>query len=212
MPKVRKEIPELEKLVQVGRKKFVSYEEWAQLYSMGLHTFQELAKDAKAVYHVKRVVLVPTMKSLDADKKANKTSEAAPAAAAKVAEKVDFSNVKIEPIFEEMVDFDTFAKSDFRAVKILECEAVPKSKKLLKFVLDDGERKDRVILSGIHDYYEPEELVGKTAIAIVNLPARKMMGIPSEGMLISAVHEEDGHEGLNLLMVDDKIPAGAKLY
>lgn len=154
----------------------------------------------------------PTMKSLDADKKASKTSEAAPAAAAKVAEKVDFSNVKIEPIFEEMVDFDTFAKSDFRAVKILECEAVPKSKKLLKFVLDDGERKDRVILSGIHDYYEPEELVGKTAIAIVNLPPRKMMGIPSEGMLISAVHEEDGHEGLNLLMVDDRIPAGAKLY
>ena len=211
MPKVRKEIPELEKLVQV-EKKFVRYEEGAQLYSMGLHTFQELAKDAKAVYHVKRVVLVPTMKSLDADKKANKTSEAAPAAAAKVAEKVDFSNVKIEPIFEEMVDFDTFAKSDFRAVKILECEAVPKSKKLLKFVLDDGERKDRVILSGIHEYYEPEELVGKTAIAIVNLPPRKMMGIDSEGMLISAVHEEDGHEGLNLLMVDDRIPAGAKLY
>ena len=155
---------------------------------------------------------LPTMKSLDADKKASKTSEVAPAVAAKVAEKVDFSNVKIEPIFEEMVDFDTFAKSDFRAVKILECEAVPKSKKLLKFVLDDGERKDRVILSGIHEYYEPEELVGKTAIAIVNLPPRKMMGIPSEGMLISAVHEEDGHEGLNLLMVDDRIPAGAKLY
>ena len=161
---------------------------------------------------IRDVLLFPTMKSLDADKKASKTSEAAPAAAAKVAEKVDFSNVKIEPIFEEMVDFDTFAKSDFRAVKILECEAVPKSKKLLKFVLDDGERKDRVILSGIHEYYEPEELVGKTAIAIVNLPPRKMMGIPSEGMLISAVHEEDGHEGLNLLMVDDRIPAGAKLY
>ena len=114
--------------------------------------------------------------------------------------------------FEETVDFDTFAKSDFRAVKILACEAVAKSKKLLKFVLDDGERKDRVILSGIHDYYEPEELVGKTAIAIVNLPPRKMMGIDSEGMLISAVHEEDGHEGLNLLMVNDRIPAGAKLY
>ena len=111
-----------------------------------------------------------------------------------------------------MVDFDTFAKSDFRAVKILACEAVPKSKKLLKFTLDDGERKDRVILSGIHEYYEPEELVGKTAIAIVNLPPRKMMGIDSEGMLISAVHEEDGHEGLNLLMVNDRIPAGAKLY
>ncbi len=154
----------------------------------------------------------PTMKSLDSDKKSSKTSETAPAAAEKVAEKVDFSNVKIEPIFEEMVDFETFAKSDFRAVKILACEAVPKSKKLLKFTLDDGERKDRVILSGIHDYYEPEELVGKTAIAIVNLPPRKMMGIDSEGMLISAVHEEDGHEGLNLLMVDDRIPAGAKLY
>ena len=159
---------------------------------------------------IRDVILFPTMKPLDADKKASKTSEAAPAA--KVAERVDFSNVKIEPIFEEMVDFDTFAKSDFRAVKILACEAVAKSKKLLKFVLDDGERKDRVILSGIHDYYEPEELVGKTAIAIVNLPPRKMMGIDSEGMLISAVHEEDGHEGLNLLMVDDRIPAGAKLY
>ena len=161
---------------------------------------------------IRDVLLFPTMKSLDADKKASKTSEAAPAAAEKVAEKVDFSNVKIEPIFEEMVDFETFAKSDFRAVKILACEAVPKSKKLLKFTLDDGERKDRVILSGIHEYYEPEELVGKTAIAIVNLPPRKMMGIDSEGMLISAVHEEDGHEGLNLLMVNDRILAGAKLY
>ena len=161
---------------------------------------------------IRDVLLFPTMKSLDADKKSSKTSEAVPAAAEKVAEKVDFSNVKIEPIFEEMVDFETFSKSDFRAVKILACEAVPKSKKLLKFTLDDGERKDRVILSGIHEYYEPEELVGKTAIAIVNLPPRKMMGIDSEGMLISAVHEEDGHEGLNLLMVDDRIPAGAKLY
>ena len=153
-----------------------------------------------------------SLKSLDADKKASKTSEAAPAAAEKVAEKVDFSNVKIEPIFEEMVDFDTFAKSDFRAVKILACEAVPKSKKLLKFTLDDGERKDRVILSGIHEYYEPEELVGKTCVAITNLPPRKMMGIDSEGMLISAVYEYDGREGLNLLMLDDSIPAGAKLY
>ena len=169
------------------------------------------------------------MKSLDSDKKASKpaasaapansasgapadSTSAAPANNASGAEKIDFSNVKIEPIFQEMVDFDTFAKSDYRAVKILACEAVPKSKKLLKFTLDDGERKDRVILSGIHEYYEPEELVGKTAIAIVNLPPRKMMGIDSEGMLISAVHEEDGHEGLNLLMVDDRIPAGAKLY
>ena len=160
-------------------------------------------------------ILFPTMKSQGAAKNAaNNAAQAAPAkaAATDLAEKVDFSNVKIEPIFEEMVDFDTFAKSDFRAVKILACEAVPKSKKLLKFTLDDGERKERVILSGIHEYYEPEELVGKTAIAIVNLPPRKMMGIDSEGMLISAVHEEDGHEGLNLLMVNDRIPAGAKLY
>ena len=153
---------------------------------------------------------LPTMKPLDADKKASKTSEAAPAA--KVAERVDFSNVKIEPLFEEMIDFDTFAKADYRAVKILECEAVPKSKKLLKFTLDDGTERKRTILCGIHEYYEPEDLIGKTAIAIVNLPPRKMMGIDSEGMLISAVHEEDGHEGLNLLMVNDRIPAGAKLY
>ena len=159
---------------------------------------------------IRDVLLFPTMKSLDSDKKSSKSSAAAPAA--KTVEKIDFSNVKIEPIFKEMVDFETFAKSDFRAVKILACEAVPKSKKLLKFTLDDGERKDRVILSGIHEYYEPEELVGKTAIAIVNLPSRKMMGMDSEGMLISAVHEEDGHEGLNLLMVNDRIPAGAKLY
>ena len=157
---------------------------------------------------IRDVLLFPTMKSLDGVNKKNDVKKSA----SESPEKIDFSNVKIEPIFEETVDFDTFAKSDFRAVKILACEAVPKSKKLLKFTLDDGERKDRVILSGIHEYYEPEELVGKTAIAIVNLPPRKMMGIDSEGMLISAVHEEDGREGLNLLMVDDHIPAGAKLY
>lgn len=155
-------------------------------------------------------ILLPTMKPLDTDKKAEKAISAP--AAAPVQEKIDFSNVKIEPIFKDMVDFETFSKRDFRAVKILACEAVKKSKKLLKFTLNDGERTDRVILSGIHEYYEPEELVGKTAIAIVNLPPRKMMGIDSEGMLISAVHEEDGHEGLNLLMVNDRIPAGAKLY
>ena len=152
---------------------------------------------------------VPTMKTLGgAEKKAEKAVQEE----AKAEEKIDFSKVKIEPLFEEMVDFDTFSKSDFRAVKVKECEAVPKSKKLLKFVLDDGTGVDRVILSGIHEYYEPEELVGKTCIAITNLPPRAMMGIDSCGMLISAVHEEDGKEGLNLLIVDDKIPAGAKLY
>ena len=155
---------------------------------------------------------VPTMRPMDSDKRAQKEAAAPVEAAPAQAEKIDFSKVKIEPIFKDMVDFDTFAKSDFRAVKVKECEAVKKSKKLLKFVLDDGTGVDRVILSGIHEYYEPEELVGKTAIAIVNLPPRKMMGIDSEGMLISAVHEEDGHESLNLLMVDDRIPAGAKLY
>ena len=154
------------------------------------------------------------MKSLDADKKANKTSEVASAATEVKAEpeKIDFSKVKIEPLFEEAVDFDTFSKSDFRAVKVKECVAVPKSKKLLQFTLDDGTGTDRTILSGIHSFYEPEELVGKTLIAITNLPPRAMMGIDSCGMLLSAIHEEEGEEKLHLLMVDDHIPAGAKLY
>ena len=159
---------------------------------------------------IRDVILFPTMKPLDAPKKIENKPDAVEAP-----EKVDFSKVKIEPLFEEMIDFDTFSKSDFRAVKVEACEAVPKSKKLLKFTLNDGTDRKRTILSGIHEYYEPEELVGKTCIAIVNLPPRKMMGIDSEGMLISAVHEYDGHEGhegLNLLMVDDRIPAGAKLY
>ena len=157
-------------------------------------------------------ILLPTMKSVDADKKASKTSEAAPAEAEKPVEKIDFSKVKVEPLFEEMVDFDTFSKSDFRAVKVKECVAVPKSKKLLQFTLDDGTGTDRTILSGIHSFYEPEELVGKTLIAITNLPPRAMMGIDSCGMLLSAIHEEEGEEKLHLLMVDDHIPAGAKLY
>ena len=163
---------------------------------------------------IRDVLLFPTMKSQGAAKNAanNEAQVEKTAVEEKPAEKIDFSNVKIEPLFEEMVDFDTFSKSDFRAVKIEACEAVPKSKKLLKFTLNDGTDRKRTILSGIHEYYEPEELVGKTCIAIVNLPPRKMMGIDSEGMLISAVHEEEGREGLNLLMVDDRIPAGAKLY
>ena len=164
---------------------------------------------------IRDVLLFPTMKSQGAAKnEANNAAQSGRQAVPeeKPAEKIDFSKVKIEPLFEEMIDFDTFAKADYRAVKIEACEAVPKSKKLLKFTLNDGTDRKRTILSGIHEYYEPEELVGKTAIAIVNLPPRKMMGIDSEGMLISAVHEEDGREGLNLLMVDDRIPAGAKLY
>lgn len=164
---------------------------------------------------IRDVILFPTMKPLDSDKKVSK-EVSAPAEAAQTApvveEKIDFSNVQIEPLFQDQVDFDTFSKSDFRAVKVKECEAVKKSKKLLKFVLDDGTGTDRVILSGIHEYYEPEELVGKTCIAITNLPPRAMMGIDSCGMLISAVHHENGEEKLHLLMVDPHIPAGAKLY
>ena len=160
---------------------------------------------------IRDVILFPTMKPLDTDKKPAKPAETAPTAPA-VEEKIDFSNVQIEPLFQDQVDFDTFSKSDFRAVKVKACEAVKKSKKLLKFVLDDGTGVDRVILSGIHEYYEPEELVGKTCIAITNLPPRPMMGIESCGMLISAMHHENGEEKLHLLMVDPHIPAGAKLY
>ena len=155
---------------------------------------------------------VPTMKSLgDVNKKNDVKNQAAEEMKAEP-EKIDFSNVKIEPLFEEEVDFDTFSKSDFRAVKVKACEAVKKSKKLLQFTLDDGTGTDRTILSGIHAYYEPEELVGKTLVAITNLPPRAMMGIDSCGMLLSAVHTEDGEEKLHLLMVDNHIPAGAKLY
>ena len=161
---------------------------------------------------IRDVLLFPTMKTLnDVNKKNDVKSKAAEEVKAEP-EKIDFSKVKIEPLFEEAVDFDTFSKSDFRAVKVKECVAVPKSKKLLQFTLDDGTGTDRTILSGIHAYYEPEELVGKTLIAITNLPPRAMMGIDSCGMLLSAIHEEEGEEKLHLLMVDDHIPAGAKLY
>ncbi len=175
---------------------------------LGIDRFVMLLTDQ---HTIREVLLFPTMKTIGDGKKKNE--ESTKVETPKVEEeKIDFSKVKVEPLFEEFVDFDTFSKSDFRAVKVKECVAVPKSKKLLQFTLDDGTGTDRTILSGIHAYYEPEELVGKTLIAITNLPPRAMMGIDSCGMLLSAIHEEEGKEKLHLLMVDNHIPAGAKLY
>ncbi len=179
-----------------------------RLFMVGKASTSRMAAESVSSITIRDVLAFPTMKSIGGaeGKKSDKKEESEPAV------KIDLSKVKVEPLFEDAVDFDTFSKSDFRVVKVEACEAVPKSKKLLKFTLNDGTDRKRTILSGIHEYYEPEELVGKTCVAITNLPPRKMMGIDSEGMLISAVYEYDGKEGLNLLMLDDSIPAGAKLY
>lgn len=192
-------------------KSFTTSQEEDTIYSV------EDKEKAQDIVNSDDVIVIPTMKPIDTPKDKNNaqnsaTEKTVPSTPAEAPEEIDFSNVVIEPMFENQVDFETFSKSDFRAVKVLECEAVPKSKKLLKFTLDDGSGTPRIILSGIHAYYEPEELVGKTCIAITNLPPRPMMGIESCGMLISAVHKEGDEEKLHLLMVDPHIPAGAKLY
>ena len=212
MHKIKRRI--LRRMTSFGRTKVKKTSKSIQVYRIRESPF------SKGLQEYTRVSLAikkfPTMKSLDGVNKkndVNNTASEAPEKNVKTeSEKIDFSKVKVEPLFEEFVDFDTFSKSDFRAVKVKECVAVPKSKKLLQFTLDDGTGTDRTILSGIHAYYEPEELVGKTLIAITNLPPRAMMGIDSCGMLLSAIHEEEGEEKLHLLMVDDHIPAGAKLY
>lgn len=210
-----------EKYIEYARLNIMTLDAWDPAYDGAIHLLKPIKAQGtleNKIILAQFVALFPTMKTLDPKKAENKAEKAAVNGSAEDATvsapsvQIDLSKVKIEPLFADDVDFETFSKSDFRVVKIEACEAVPKSKKLLKFTLNDGTDRKRTILSGIHEYYEPEELVGKTCVAITNLPPRKMMGIDSEGMLISAVYEYDGREGLNLLMLDDSIPAGAKLY